>query len=40
MSVLVLAAKVVLLIFLAPILVAMIAYAILMILYELYLSWM
>lgn len=34
------AAKVVLLILLAPILVAMIAYAILMILYELYLSWM
>lgn len=33
-------AKVVLIILLAPILVAMIAYAILMILYELYLSWM
>ena len=40
MSVLVLAAKVVLLILLAPIFVIMIAYAILMILYELYFSWM
>lgn len=34
------AAKVVLIILLAPILVAMIAYAILMILHELYFSWM
>lgn len=34
------AAKVVLIILFAPILVAMIAYAILMILYELYFSWM
>lgn len=34
------AAKVVLLVLLAPILVAMFAYAILMILYELYFSWM
>lgn len=34
------AAKVVLFILLAPILVAMVAYAILMILYELYLFWM
>lgn len=34
------AAKVVLIVLLAPILVAMIAYAILMILYELYFSWM
>lgn len=40
MSVLVLAAKVVPLILLAPLLIAMIAYAILMILYELYFSWM
>lgn len=34
------AAKVVLIVLLAPILVAMITYAILMILYELYFSWM
>lgn len=34
------AAKVVLIVLLAPILVAMTAYAILMILYELYFSWM
>lgn len=34
------AAKVVLIILLAPILVAMVAYAIIMILYELYFSWM
>lgn len=34
------AAKVVLIVLLAPILVTMIAYAILMILYELYFSWM
>lgn len=37
---LVLAAKVVLLVLLAPILVALVAYAILMILYEPYSSWM
>lgn len=40
MSMLVLAAKVVLLILFVPILLAMVAYAILMILYELYSSWM